>query len=134
MSQLGSLSPKVWGHAGWKFLFAIASVYSENSASREIRQKYFTLFNVLKDVLPCQNCRQHYAEYIKNKPLPFYLENQGTLFYWLLGLHNKSNSDNMLLTKEAAINYYLKDKQRQQLPNQHVNSNKQKCTNCNEKL
>lgn len=108
MSELGSLSPSVWGHSGWKFLFAIASVYSPDWAPPETRQRYYTYFNSLKSVLPCEKCRRHYNEYFNNKPLPFYLENRETLFHWLLGLHNKSNPDTMLLSREEAVKYYLK--------------------------
>lgn len=107
MSELDNLSPGVWGHSGWKFLFAIASVYSTESASPQVRQRYYTYFSSLAHVLPCSKCRHHYQEYLDNKPIAFYLENRHSLFHWLLGLHNKSNPDKMLVSKEAAIEYYL---------------------------
>ena len=131
MSQLGNLSPKVWGHAGWKFLFSIASVYSKESAPLNIKRHYYQYLTSLKNVLPCQTCRRHYDEYLKNKPLAFYLENRETLFQWLLGLHNKSNSDNMLLSSEAAISYYVRDKNHYPKINVNAQQQQQQCTSCN---
>ena len=62
LTKLGSLSPKVWGHAGWKFLFAIASVYPEGWAPPETRHHYYTYFSSLTHVLPCEICRRHYND------------------------------------------------------------------------
>ena len=106
-NQLGSIPPSIWGHSGWKFLFSMAYVYPEDRPDTITRQNYYLYLIHLKNMLPCEKCRQHYAEYLDNKPLQFYLQNRESLFYWLLGLHNKSNRDTTIPNSQEAIARYL---------------------------
>jgi hypothetical protein len=106
-SDLGSIPPSIWGHAGWKLLFSMAYVYPEDRPERHIRQNYYLYLTHLKNMLPCEKCRMHYGEYLDNKPVHFYLQNRESLFFWLLGLHNKSNGDTMLKNSKDAVERYL---------------------------
>ena len=106
-NKLGSIPPSIWGHSGWKMLFSMAYVYPEQNPDSITKQNYYIYLTHLKNMLPCEKCRFHYAEYLDNKPLQFYLTNRESLFHWLLGLHNKSNGDTMLLNLESAISRYL---------------------------
>ena len=105
--NLGSLSPKIWGNSGWVFLFSIASIYPRDKVRFQTKRKYYNYFVSLGEVLPCENCRHHYQQYLNSKPVGFYLENRNSLFNWLIGLHNKSNPKNQISNSEEAIDYYL---------------------------
>lgn len=105
--QLGSIPPSIWGHSGWKFLFSMAYVYPIQNPDKITRQDYYLYLTHLKNMLPCEKCKKHYAEYLENKPLQFYLTNRESLFHWLLGLHNKSNRDTMIPNFQQAISRYL---------------------------
>lgn len=109
-SKAGSISPSIWGHAGWKFLFSMAYVYPEQDPDVTTMNNYFIYFAHLKHMLPCQKCRKHYSEYLDNKPLQYYLQNRESLFYWLLGLHNRSNEDMMITNQKQAVDHYLTSK------------------------
>ena len=88
----------------------------------------------LGNMLPCEKCRQHYGEYLKNKPLHFFLHNRESLFHWLLGLHNKSNKDIMIQNEQDAIAMYLPKidaiQQQEDDDNKKIKSIKNKCTSC----
>lgn len=107
MTTQGSLSPAIWGHSGWKFLFASAYVYPKERASSELKEKYYNFFFNLQYTLPCAKCRKHFGDYIKNHPLQFALDNRDTIMKWLIGLHNLSNSDNMLFNQDQATKRYI---------------------------
>lgn len=121
MTELKSIPPSIWGHSAWKFLFTVAYVYPVQNPDREVQQNYYIYFTHLKNMLPCEKCRIHYDEYLNNNPLQFYLHNRESLFRWLLGLHNQSNSDNILTNPQQAIDRYIV-----------ISSNfkKTKCVNC----
>ena len=123
-NKVQSIPPSIWGHSGWKFLFSIAYVYPDNSPDIETKQNYFVYFTHLKHILPCSNCRTHYAQYLENNPVQFYLFNRESLFKWLLGLHNQSNKDTLLKNTNDAIVRYLPG------INKYKKSNK--CISCQE--
>jgi len=106
-NKAGSIPTSVWGHSGWKFLFSIAYVYPEYDPDPETKQNYYVYFTHLRNMLPCAKCRNHYAEYLKNNPIQFYIHNRESLFRWLLGLHNQSNKDTLLRNSQDAIVRYL---------------------------
>lgn len=131
LHETGSIPPSIWGHAGWKFLFSMAYVYPEQNPDEVTMKNYYFYFSHLRNMLPCGKCRTHYTEYLNSKPLQFYLYNRESLFYWLLGLHNRSNSDAMISNQTDAIKHYLP--QIMNLNNQKNLKNKtisKKCTSC----
>lgn len=58
-----NLSPKVWGRTGWNFLKHCAEACDEESFPR-----YLELLRLLPEVLPCEKCRRHAAEYLARNP------------------------------------------------------------------
>lgn len=123
-NKIGSIPPSVWGHSGWKFLFSIAYVYPENNVSDQTKMDYLVYFTHLKSMLPCDLCRSHYTEYVKNYPLQFYLHNRESLFHWLLGLHNKSNRNTIMYSSKDAVNRYLPG------IDKYIEDKKHKCLDC----
>lgn len=58
-----NLNPKIWGAEGWAFLKSCAHACDAESFSH-----YETLVSVLPHVLPCEQCRFHAVEYIRDHP------------------------------------------------------------------
>ena len=59
------------------------------AADEESAHKYSNFFNILGDILPCEKCRSHCKEYIKNNPPP--TDNPGDLRRWVQEFHRKVN-------------------------------------------
>ena len=85
------MEPNVWGPPGWIFLHTVTFQYPENPTDLD-KQKYYTFFNSLKNVLPCPNCREHYRENFEN--IPIRLESREDLIEWLIDIHNEVNKKN----------------------------------------
>ena len=73
--------PKIWGPAGWEFLFTIAVNYDKTKFD-----SYKLVFDNLGSILPCSTCRDNYADFTKNHPLTATVD----LLDWVIQLHNKS--------------------------------------------
>lgn len=59
-----------------------------------IRQKYVVFFETLADMLPCGQCREHYAKFYQDNPIKTYLTmlpGQPKLDEWVNKLHNSVN-------------------------------------------
>lgn len=126
-NTIGSIPPSIWGHSGWKLLFAMAQVYPMDNPTTATKNDYLIYFTHLRKMLPCSRCRKHYSEYILNNPPQFYLHNRESVFHWLLGLHNKSNKYTILNTHQEAINRYLPNIENFSKTDK---KNKNKCTTC----
>lgn len=85
------MEPKIWGPGAWTFLHSITFQYPEKPTDID-KQKYYTFFNSLKNVLPCPVCRDHYNKNFEI--LPIRLESRVELIEWLIDLHNEVNSMN----------------------------------------
>jgi hypothetical protein len=59
-----NVDPKTWGPPAWTFLESCAKACDEASA-----QSYRDFLGLLPDVLPCEQCRVHSAEYISKNPV-----------------------------------------------------------------
>ena len=80
-----------WGPGAWEFLHSITFNYPNHPTPKE-KQQTRQFFHLLKYVLPCERCRQHYTEGIeKIMPIEPHLKNQETLSRWLVRFHNTVN-------------------------------------------
>ena len=75
MTQVSSqnfkgFSPKIWGPSAWKFIHTIALSYPDNPTPFD-KENYKNFFLSLKKILPCDKCRYHYNENIKNLDIYF---------------------------------------------------------------
>lgn len=85
------ISPLVWGELQWKLLHMIASTYPENPTDIE-KQNYYNFMIALGNVLPCQFCRQHYAQTLVSMNFNLgVFANQETFFKFVFDLHNVVN-------------------------------------------
>ena len=85
------MEPTIWGPSAWSFLHTITFNYPENPTDIE-KQKYYTFFNSLKNVLPCPLCKEHYIQNFET--IPIRLENRESLIEWLIDIHNEVNRKN----------------------------------------
>ena len=92
----------VWGPSLWHSLHTISFNYPTNP-TKEQKKKYYTLFMLLKDVLPCKYCRENYKKNIKTVPLTMKtMKNRKTLSTWLYKLHEEINC---MLGKKSNLTY-----------------------------
>jgi hypothetical protein len=56
--------PRLWGGAGWTFL-----EYCARGLDGESSRSFGRFVELLPDLLPCEDCRRHTAEYLKTRPL-----------------------------------------------------------------
>ncbi len=87
-----NISPPLWGPGAWKFIHYIALAYPENPSTKE-KENYKNFFTNLQNVLPCQNCSNHYGNNLQKYPLDQALDNTQSLFRWTVDIHNEVNQD-----------------------------------------
>jgi hypothetical protein len=82
--------PSVWGPFFWHVMHIIAIAYPKNPTYTDKKcAKEF--YESLVYLIPCSICRQHYKEYIVQKPIITFLDNRTDLIRWTLDIHNKVN-------------------------------------------
>jgi hypothetical protein len=85
------MGPDVWGPHAWKFLHYVSLGYPSNPTPEQ-KQKYKHFFELLKDILPCSLCANHYAENYKKQPLTDeILSDRDKLIKWVIDIHNIVN-------------------------------------------
>ena len=103
-SNASGLKTKVWGPAGWDFLFSsIMGAYpfkiDENNKEHIKIKKYFKCtLKGLQWTLPCIYCRESYKKFWKQLPIEKYLKGRVELMYWLYLIKDKVN--NKLMEQE----------------------------------
>tara|TARA_B100001123_G_scaffold165826_1_gene191011 strand:+ start:2442 stop:2888 length:447 start_codon:yes stop_codon:yes gene_type:complete len=87
------MESEVWGPHAWKFLHSITLSYPDNP-TLEDKNNHAQFFNNIKNILPCQKCRDHYTQNLQELPVEQHLENKESLFRWLVDIHNRVNVKN----------------------------------------
>jgi len=82
---------KIWGPNAWLFLHTITFNYPEYPSEQD-KVNFFTFFDSLKYVLPCDKCKKHYRE--NSKDLKDNLNSKDDLVKWLIDIHNDVNIKN----------------------------------------
>ncbi len=103
-----NFNPNIWGPKAWFFIDTIILSYP-NKPSEENKETYKNFLYQLKNVLPCESCRNHYQNSIKDIPLSsFYLSSRNNLIEWIIKIHNKVNiiNNKKLINKSEFIQYY----------------------------
>lgn len=101
--------PSVWGPFFWHTIHIVALGYSKNPTYTDKKcAKEF--YESLAFLLPCSICREHYKEYLQEKPISTFLDSRTDLIKWTIQIHNKVNK--MLgkpeWTLEEVLSYYEK--------------------------
>ena len=86
-----SIDPNVWGPACWDILFYIAYNVDLNKNLKSIQM----LFHLLEVMLPCSQCRRHYALYKKQVPPVSKIKKTEKLsaVVWLWVIHDMVNQN-----------------------------------------
>ena len=87
------MDPEIWGPHGWYFLHSITLAYPDNPTNDD-KMYHKNFFESLKNILPCEKCRNHYDQTLTTYPIEKHLENKESLFKWLVDVHNRVNIDN----------------------------------------
>jgi len=88
------LYPKDWGPYGWKFMHVVALAYPSSPTDEE-KEDYKTFFTIIKKVLPCHLCSEHYSENLIKYPLTdTVLSSRDNLLKWTIDMHNSVNEAN----------------------------------------
>jgi hypothetical protein len=86
-----SLPTSYWGEPIWKTLYTIAYTYPA-----ETDDVYITnlknLYISLSTLLPCGDCKAHYAEYLEHNPIDKAVHNRQELLGWVNALENSINN------------------------------------------
>lgn len=92
-------NPKIWGRPTWTFLF---SCLMDNNVSDENGNKKSCLLILqeLGNILPCQKCREHYAQHLKTIPID--MEDP---LAWLVKLYKKVNNKSHM-TDEQVVEWF----------------------------
>ena len=87
------MDPNVWGPHAWQFLHSITLSYPDIPTEQD-KENHVQFFHSLKNILPCDKCKYHYAQTLETNPIENHLEDKESLFKWLVDVHNRVNVDN----------------------------------------
>ena len=87
------MEPEIWGPHAWQFLHSITLSYPDNP-TLEDKNNHAQFFNSIQNILPCQNCKDHYTQNLQAFPVEQHLDNKESLFRWLVDVHNRVNVTN----------------------------------------
>ena len=112
----------IWGPHAWFFLETICMAYPKDPTFEE-KKHVQNFFYSLKNLLPCEKCRNNYIKHLKIYPLDDeVIKNRDNLFKWINKIHN-SVDKSKTRSLEETFKYYLDE----------YNINGQKYTNNNYK-
>jgi hypothetical protein len=106
--MLYNINPSLWGSSCWKFMHYVTIAYPENPTQQD-KDKIKKFFLSIADVIPCENCRVHFAINLKKYELTDnILGSRYNLINWLKDIHNEVNirTNKKTYTYEDVINEY----------------------------
>ena len=72
------MEPEIWGPHAWQFLHSITLSYPDNPTIED-KNNYAQFFNSIQNILPCQNCKDHYTQNLQEFPVEQHLDNKDSL-------------------------------------------------------
>ena len=96
-----------WGEYLWHTIHFISLGYPKVPSNND-KKYYKSFYENLKNVIPCQECSDHYEKYLKKHPINNYLSSKEKLFEWTVILHNEVNKmlDRAEWSVDEAHRYY----------------------------
>ena len=82
--------PSIWGPHLWFIMHVISFEYPQQPSEYD-KRIYHDFYTSLKDVIPCQDCRKHYREFITRYPISPHLDTRSSLIKWVIQVHNFVN-------------------------------------------
>ena len=106
--MLNNMNPKKWGKYFWGTIYYVIINYPKTPSDEDkLRIKEF--FELLKYLLPCQNCTNHYTGYLSKYPLSNdILSSRELLLIWAVKINNEINKrlGKKEYTVEETLDYY----------------------------
>jgi len=101
------LNSNAWGNGAWVFLHSITLTYP-NDPTENDKKMYKNFFESLGYLLPCNECSNHYNNYIKLNPINSnVLKDKLSLSIWLYNVHN--NVNDILNKKQIGFYQFIDD-------------------------
>jgi len=85
-----TMNPSVWGPSFWFVMHTVSLNYPDEPSFVERRAHYDFYYNI-RNILPCEMCREHYRELIKQYPIQPFLDSKSALVSWVVMIHNQVN-------------------------------------------
>jgi hypothetical protein len=80
------MDPAFWGKHTWIYLHTLTFNYPLNPTIED-KQKYYTHFKNLGDMLPCASCSESYKIYFQYIPITEFLDDIYGITFWLYTIH-----------------------------------------------
>jgi hypothetical protein len=106
--MLNNIKPEIWGKHFWNTIYYVVIAYPDNP-TYEDKTNIREFFNLLKHILPCENCRMHYSDMLINNTLTDdILNSKENLLNWIININNHVNErlGKPKITYEQIINKY----------------------------
>jgi len=85
---MGQPSPREWGQYYWYVIHSTASKYTPSKINSN---SYIALIGGMINLLPCNDCKDHFKALLKRYPLSKYLHSNEALFNWSYVVHDAVN-------------------------------------------
>lgn len=111
--MLYNINPNIWGESFWNVIHYITMAYPDNP-TEEDKQNVLAFIQSLQNVLPCENCRNHFKSNLTSYPLTNdVLSSRYNFIKWAVTVHNEVNrrTGKLEISVEHAINLYSNKKQ-----------------------
>ena len=94
---------------------AFCVIELSSTSNHADRRTHYDFFYIIRNILPCEMCKQHYSELIKEYPLEPFLDTRDSLISWVIIIHNQVNArlGKRMLTREEVLSKYQKAYERQ---------------------
>jgi hypothetical protein len=86
MSSLTNSNPKVWGPVYWRMIAHVVNAYPKSDPSESLKASTEAFFESLADLLPCQDCRDHYNDWLLENPVKYSTESRSSLSLWVTNM------------------------------------------------
>jgi len=103
-----NLNPKIWGPHAWFFIESVV-IALPDTIPIEIQNELKHFFISISFLLPCETCRNHFAEYIKNTDIMnIDFSTKKKVLTWINNIHNDVRKRNKCknITVDKTIKYY----------------------------
>lgn len=114
------MNPLVWGPPFWFVLHTVSFNYPEHPTYSDKRTHYDFFYNI-RNVLPCEMCRQHYRELLKQYPIEPFLDSRESIISWVILIHNQVNQrlGKEMMSRDAVLEKYNQTYTRQSFCKAH---------------
>lgn len=108
------MNPLVWGPPFWFVMHTVSLNYPVHPTYAN-RRTHYDFFYIIRNILPCEMCRQHYRALLKQFPIEPFLDNRDSLISWVILIHNQVNLrlGKSAMTKEDVLQKYHSAYERQ---------------------